>query len=132
MTVVFYGYLNGPTTKDCTHLRQTHGKGSAKVKFSVNTPCKTKKEHFLSNCENKQNFINMLGQCQQENGIYVQHATGDADLLIVQTAINYTETNDTVIIGEDTDLLVLMCYHYDTHKHNLFFVSGTSKCTRKL
>ena len=25
-----------------------------------------------------------------------------------------------------------MCYHYDTHKHNLFFVSGTSKCTRKI
>ena len=132
VTVVFDGYPNGPTTKDCTHLRRTHGKGSAKVKFSVNTPCKTKKEHFLSNCENKQNFINMLGQCLQENDIHVQHATGDADLLIVQTAINYTETNDTVIIGEDTDLLVLMCYHYDTHKHNLFFVSGTSKCTRKI
>ena len=29
-TVVFDGYLNGPTTKDCTHLRRTHGKGSAK------------------------------------------------------------------------------------------------------
>ena len=53
MTVVFDGYLNGPTTKDCTHLRRTHEKGNAKVKFSVNTPCKTKKEHFLSNCENK-------------------------------------------------------------------------------
>ena len=91
MTVVFDGYLNGPTTKDCIHLRRTHGKGSAKVKFSVNTPCETKKEHFLSNCKNKQNFINMLGQCLQENGIHVQHATGDADLLIVQTAINYTQ-----------------------------------------
>ena len=74
----------------------------------------------------------MKGQCLQENGIHVQHATGDADLLIVRTAINYRETNDTVIIGEDTDFLVLMCYHYDTHKHNLFFESGTGKCKRKM
>ena len=73
----------------------------------------------------------MLGQCLQEKGIHVEHATGDADLLIVKTAVDYTQTNDTAVVGEDTDLLRLMCYYYNIRKHNLFFFSGTNKYSRK-
>lgn len=119
--VVFDGYTNEPSTKDCAHLRRTHGISSAQVKFYVNTPFKSKKEQFLSNCQNKQNFINMLGKYLQERDIGVKHAAGDADVLIVTTAVALTETQDVVVV-EDMDLLILMCYHLDISKHNIFFM----------
>ncbi|GFS16488.1 hypothetical protein ElyMa_003215300 [Elysia marginata] len=36
---------------------------------------------------------------------------GHADVTIVQTAVSYPETNPTIVIGEDTYLLVLLCFH---------------------
>ena len=35
----------------------------------------------------------------------------DADLLIVKTALECAQSRNTVVIGDDTDLLVLLCYH---------------------
>ena len=39
------------------------------------------------------------------------HSDGNADLLIVKTAIVSARTKTTVLAGDDTDLLVLLCYH---------------------
>ncbi|XP_006815272.1 sulfotransferase 1C3-like [Saccoglossus kowalevskii] len=66
-----------------------------------------KKELFLANKENKQRFINMLSEKLQLAGCDVHHAKGDADLLIAQTALTSAESMNTVLEGEDTDLLVI-------------------------
>ena len=56
--VVFDGYSSGPTIKDVAHERRSKGlKGNQSI-FDRNTPFKSKKESFLSNIVNKQNFIN--------------------------------------------------------------------------
>jgi hypothetical protein len=47
----------------------------------------SRKEEFLVNTQNKQYFINFLGSTLAEYGCEVQHAMGDADLLIVQSTI---------------------------------------------
>ena len=39
------------------------------------------------------------------------HAESDADVLIVQTAVQCATKCVTTIIGEDTDILVLLCFH---------------------
>ena len=109
--VVFDGYESGPSIKDVTHQRRTKGLKGTKINFSASTPFKTKKELFLTNIENKQNFINMLGKYLAENGCTVFNADGDADLMIAQTAVKLSEETETVAIGEDTDLLVLLIYH---------------------
>ena len=57
------------------------------VNFSTNMTLQTKKEEFLSNKENKQQFIAMLSKRLEESGCEVQVARGDADVLFVQTAI---------------------------------------------
>ena len=85
--VVFDGYNAGPGTKDTAHLRRTKGLIGPKVNFVGSMPLKTKKEHFLSNCENKQRFIDILSSKLQEHG-----AESDADLLIVQTAVDSAQT----------------------------------------
>ena len=72
---------------------------------------KVKKEEFLANKVNKQKFILHLGERLQQLGCTVNHAEGDADLLIAQTAIQSARSLSTVLVGDDTDLLVLLCFY---------------------
>jgi len=119
-TVVFDGYENGPSTKDGTHQRRTGTHGPT-VNVDGAMLAKLKKEDFLSNKENKQKFINLLSGKLELSGSTTLHAEGDADLLIVQTAIQSAQSVATVLIGDDTDLLVLLCYHADVTANGLFF-----------
>ncbi|CAG2214623.1 unnamed protein product [Mytilus edulis] len=95
-------------------------------------PCKTKKEIFLSNIENKQQFINLLSSKLSEKGCKSFHAPGDADTLIFQTAVSCAANGgqDVVLVGENTDR-VLLCYHADMTTRNIYFKSDTQKKTAK-
>ncbi len=72
----------------------------------------SKKEEFLANITNKQKFIYRLANCLKTAGHECIHADSDADFVIVQTAMNKAILKTTYLIGDDTDLLVLLCYHY--------------------
>ncbi|KAK6191116.1 hypothetical protein SNE40_002860 [Patella caerulea] len=131
VTVVFDGYTDGATTKDCTHARTSSQGIGAKVNFKSNMPLQMKKEDFLSNKDNKQQFVNMLGDCLKSDGNHVRHASGDADVLIVPTAIESAQHHDTVLIGEDTDLLVLLFHHIKDAKNKVFFTTEPKKMSLK-
>ena len=47
----------------------------------------------------------MQANCQ------VYHSTADADLLIVNKAVESSRSMDSMLVGDDTDLLVLLFYH---------------------
>ena len=47
----------------------------------------------------------------QQANFQVFHSTADADLLIVNKAVKSSRTMDTVLVGDDTDLLILLCYY---------------------
>ena len=124
-TVVLDGYKSEPDTKDVAHLRRTKGKVGTHVKLSTDTPLHMKKEVFLNNQENKQAFIYMLCVCLTSDGINVLHAQGDADTMIVDTAINLARQNPTTVIGEDTDLLVFLLHHNTADLKQIQFRYGT-------
>ncbi|CAC5377686.1 unnamed protein product [Mytilus coruscus] len=187
--VVFDGYPSVPTTKDATHISRTKGIISPKVNFNNDTQIKTKKDEFLSNSENKQLFINTLGEklkdghvqvihaeddadlkivltaiekseqhtttisqsfCQESSiesihkvgeqifvALYgglqqVIHAEDDADLKIVLTAIEKSEQHTTTVNGEDTDLLILLCYHSQDTINKIYFKSEPKQNTHKI
>ena len=52
----------------------------------------------------------------------VVHARCDADTLIVQKAVESAEVSETVLVSDDTDLLVLLIYHANTQQHNIYFI----------
>ena len=55
----------------------------------------------------------MLSCKLQERGVKTLHAESDGDLLIVQTAVDPAANSATTVVGENTDLLVLLCLHAD-------------------
>ena len=105
------------------NFSRTKGITGVKVYFTQNTPFKTKKEQILSNSDNKQDFIFMLSRCLEENGCNTIHAKGDADVLIVMTAVKCAENREAALIGEDTVLLVLLCYHANLQTNRIFVKS---------
>ena len=91
-----------------------------------------KKDLFLKNKENKQAFIKMLGRKLQSSGFPVFHADDDADVLIVKKAIEVSQTINTTVIGDDTDLLVLLLYHTRNIKSfDIFFHPEPKQFARK-
>lgn len=79
-------------------------------------------------------MINLMGMKLEEEGFRVVHSDGDADLLIVQTAVQAERTQDTVVVvvvGEDTGLLVLLCHHANLESHKIFFRPELKKAAKK-
>jgi hypothetical protein len=91
-----------------THQRRTKGLAGVTVTFTGDIQLTMKKDRILANKTNKQQFIIMVGDHLEMRKCEVHHAPGDADLLIVQKAVELTTRENTVLVGDDTDLL---CYH---------------------
>ena len=61
MERVFDGYTDGPAPKESAQMRRRKGIVGTAVYFTRGMKLQTKKEQFLSNKENKQKFIDLLG-----------------------------------------------------------------------
>ena len=95
---------------------------------------KMSKDVFLSNVANKQNFIDMLSYSLPAAclaGCLTEHAEEDADLLIAQTAMQSAATKNTVLVADDTDLVILLCYYADPDGFDLFMQCSTRGTTKK-
>lgn len=106
--VVFDGYSDSSKNiKEIEQLRRT---------AAVSTPCEVhfnesmevSQEKFLPNWFNKGKLIEMLILKFEEVGIATRQSRDGADVLIVETAIEKSMNNTTIIVGEDINLLVLL------------------------
>ena len=74
--IVFDGYQEELFTKYGAHERRTGGSTGQTVDFTRDMVLKSKKEDLLSNKDNKQRFIRMLGQILEHVGCETRHAKG--------------------------------------------------------
>ncbi|KAK4298605.1 hypothetical protein Pmani_008001 [Petrolisthes manimaculis] len=125
-TVVFDGYEEGPSIKDNTHQRRGHNSHPI-VHFTADTEFSGKKEKFLSRDFNKQTLIKMIIAELRRSGCDVVNAPGDADVDIVKAAVRASLVHTTTLIGEDTDLLVLLLYYAQRDSKDLYYRSGKAK-----
>ena len=130
--VVFDG--NGElSTKEKVHQRRAKGQAGVNVTFNEEMKLAMKNApacSFLANSTNKQQSIKVLTR-HLKNECKVYHASGDADFLIVQKAVESASLRDTTLVGEDTDLLTLYCYHASLDSCNIFFQSQPKKTGKK-
>ena len=128
--VVLDGY-DSTNTNDMSHQRWSKGNAGTTVIFTADTPVTMKTEQFLANKQNKQRFLFMLSEELKKNNCEVHHASGYVDLLIVMKAVQSANSNSTVLVGDDTDLLVLLCYHAIIASLDLFFCPEPKKITKQ-
>ena len=64
-------------------------------------------------------------------GCIVDHAKYDADVLIVLTAVASTRHKETVLIGDDTDLLVLLLHHAEIDARDVFLKAEPNKFSQQ-
>lgn len=131
-TIVFDGYGEELCTKAEAHKRRTKGVIGPKVNFLPSTTAALKKDLFLANTENKQMFINELSEKLQVAGCITKHAIGDADVLIVQEGIISAENCATAIVGEDTDLLILLLHHVNMECCDIFLCPEPKKSSTRV
>ena len=94
-TVVFDGYQDSPSIKDCTHARR-------RTRISPNVKVVSE---IIFDGYNKQALIKLFSVSLMKRGCNVIQSHGDADCQLVQTTINKSDTRTTTLMGEDTDLL---------------------------
>ena len=112
------------------HLRWSGGVVSTLVNFNGDMTIQTKKEAFVASSINRQRFIIMLSDRLHASGCRTIHAEGDADTVIVQTAVRCADSGVTVVVGEDTDLLALLCYPVKPQSPNIYFRSDRKTKTK--
>ena len=86
--IVYDGNSSGPSTKDCVHLKRTGGSCGPFISMDPNTIHNIKKDIFLTNLENKQNFMKLLGGTLYDSGCHILYSDSDADRLIVKQRSN--------------------------------------------
>ena len=124
-TIIFDGYESGNSTKDMTHRIRNNATGP-KINFNEKMKFQSKKDIFLSNSFNKQRMIYLIGEKLTDVFCTVVHSKADADVNIAKSAIAALSTNNIFLIGEDTDLLILMLY-FVPEQSNFKLYFGSNK-----
>ena len=119
ITVIFDGGYLVPSTKGSKHIRRSKGRLGRKIVPSLHNPLTVKKGDFLLHRHNRQAFFEMLG---------TQLSDGVADVDTVFSAITVTNTCPVTLLGEDTNLLILLLWHYNLSLHHpVHLYSNSSK-----
>lgn len=127
VTVVFDGY-GKPSTKDHEHFLRGC---SSEVLVTENSFAVLPPEVFLSNASNKTQLISLLSTHLQKFAVHVIQAEADADTLLVLNAVSKGKLGKTsILVGEDTDLLVLLVAHSEGNTYML--VPSKGKRIRKV
>ena len=117
--IVFDGY-DGPSTKDNTYQRRKRNELPRIIDVKAERIFTGTKDQFLNTTSHKESMIRLISDKLRQHGCTVVQASGDADVDIVEAAVSSSMTKSTTVIGEDTDLLVLLLFKA------LYFRSDTS------
>ena len=82
---------------------------------------------FLANTKNKNAFVKFLIAHLKDNNFVVQQAIDDADTLIVHEAIQQAAENVVSVIANDTDIFIMLLYHFRTNMCDIFLYSQEHK-----
>ena len=115
-TIVFDAGCDAAPAKDAAHVRRAKVRMGKTVRLYLNNQLSKSKSNFLLSKGSRQNYLLILGEKLTKTCIAVNHASGDSERLIVQTALKAAKDYPTVPTGEDTDLFVLTLHHFKNEK----------------
>ena len=111
------GTLKVPQRIICHNKRQPIS--SLSIELSLENKLLCKKPVYLSNPSNKQAFVNALAKSLQDAGHEVVQSPDDADLeQLFKLAHHEVGSGDTILVGDDTDLLLLLIHYFKSELQN--------------
>ncbi|KAI4476939.1 hypothetical protein M0804_013119 [Polistes exclamans] len=135
VTVVFDGYSDSTKNIKAAEQRRRTTKTSSgsEIIFDEFMTVPKNQQQFFTNINNKSRFISMLSNKLTAANIAVKQAKNDADVLIIETAIEkFDATNTTIVVGEDVDLLVLLTARTSMDKISYFLKPGRAQQRREI
>lgn len=131
--IVFDGYDNTIcSTKKMEQVRRDAKHSCPEILFEEHMVATIAQDTFLRNNGNKARLISLLQKSFQIHGFRVKQAISDADVLIIQTAVTASATHCTVVVGEDTDLLVLLAALIPSDSNIFFLKPGRGKSKKQI
>ena len=83
---------------------------------------------FFSNNKIKNQFVQLLSHYLQQDSQIVYNSTGDADTMIVKCALDFAaQGNEVTVVSDDTDILVLLIYHWKISMVTVYFKTKAKK-----
>ena len=74
----------------------------------------------------KINLVTFLAAAFKDKGHAVQQAVDDADTVIVSAAFELAQTTEVTVVANDTDIIVLLVYHFKPLLNNVYLHSEVS------
>ena len=125
--IIFDGYKQAPSVKDHEHQRRLR-KTRADIQLGEFMQAHHNQQTFLSSEYNKSQFISLLRIYLEADGNIVYIADGDADIMIVKFTLEYAgQECDANVVADDTDVLVLLMYHWKQSMAEVYFLSEVKK-----
>jgi hypothetical protein len=129
--IVFDGYTDEASVKDHEHKRRAERVCAVSPNIAVDEsrPVLFDQQAFLANSNNKQQFIQLLMQHLCDNEVSVMQSCGDADADIVSRAPKECVTHQqaVAVVADDTDIMIMLIYHFKSDMPDIFFVSEAKK-----
>ena len=108
------------------------GQSYLKLSRELNRKVEVPQNMFLKNGKNKKMFIKLLGNNFRANGFPIFEAIGDADILIVKTAIQQAiEGTSVVVHPDDVDVFCMLMHHCNGHSYVYFNTVKKTDGSRK-
>ena len=118
--VSFDGYADASSTKGEEHARRTVVVSANVTIFEI-MQVTAEREEFLRNTANKVQFTDFLMIAFEREKINVIQSDADTDVMIVMEAIKLPAENAITVFSDDTNVLVLLMYHWSTFICDIYF-----------
>ena len=126
--MVFDGYDDTMSTKSNEHSRRLKSQGSSQnISVRQENEAPYSKERFLSNTHNKGQLISLLSDFLTKDGQVVHAFKGDTDTKIVATALQLAEESNIIVVADETDVAVMLLYHWKDQLSDIFFLQERGK-----
>ena len=129
ISVIFDGYDDPLSTKAHEHVRRSGLCSADVVVGDASMKVTTSRKLFLKNTNNKKELIKILSSRFTKMNIATTQSKGDADVLTVKTAIDAAHSKKVCVVSDDTDILVLLMYHWHSTMKDISF--STTKTVNK-
>ena len=96
------------------------------LKISKDNAIPYTKDRYLSNIQNKSEFIKFISNLLIESNVEVHNCSGDADSFIVAKSLEHALVkvgHPVNVIADDTDIAIMLLHHWKPDDHeDVYFV----------